>query len=144
MGGLVEVPRRTARNKYLGKLVASEMQEQAALVKWLSYHPVLKDFYHKNDNEGKRTPQQGYQLKQAGLRRGVPDIFIYYPTNKYHGLYIEVKKNKIYVASAQLTDTWRAQKAFMERVQKVGYAAHFCYGWEEGKSIIENYLSENL
>lgn len=119
-----------------------ERQEQVALVQWLSYHPLLKDFFHKNDNEGKRTPTQGHRLKMLGLRPGVSDLFVFHPskTKKYPGLYLEVKRNKKYSLSERLKPTWVAQEKFQADAKRVGYAAEFCYGWEHGKKIIEEYL----
>ncbi len=107
---------------------------------WLSYHPIVRDFFCKNNNEGKRTVAQGHNLKLMGLRPGVSDLFIYYPTTTYHGLFLEVKRNKKYTKSERLTDTWIAQEKFIETVKSVGYQGHWCYGWEDGKKIIEAYL----
>jgi hypothetical protein len=106
-------------------------------------HPVLKKFFHKNDNEGKRTPMQGHRLKKLGLRAGVSDLFICYPSKSkaYLGLYLEVKRNKRYTKSERSTSTWIAQEEFQKNVRSVGYAAYFCYGWVDGKNIIENYLA---
>jgi len=120
--------------------IPSENQEQRALVKWLSYHPIVRNFYCKNNNEGKRTEQQGFNLKLMGLRPGVSDILIYYPTNTYHGLFLEVKRNKKYTPSEMKTATWIAQEEFLKLVKSVGYHGAVCYGWEEGKKIIEAYL----
>lgn len=121
-------------------MIPSEREEQLALVKWLSYHNILRDFFCKNDNEGKRSPLQGHLLKLMGLRPGVSDLFIYYPTKTYPGLWLEVKRNKKYTKSERSTPTWKAQEDFHEKVKSVGYAAYFCYGWLNGAEIIENYL----
>ncbi len=120
--------------------IPSESQEQRALVKWLSFHPIVRDYFCKNNNEGKRSAIQGHNLKLNGLRPGVSDLLIYYPANGLHGLWLEVKRNKIYTKSEMATPTWIAQEEFIANVRSVGYAAYFCYGWENGKSIIENYL----
>ena len=122
-------------------LVPTERAEQRALVKWLSLHPILKNFYCKNNNEGKRTAAQTWNLKLEGLTPGVPDLLIYYPTTTYHGLWLEMKRKMHYPPSARKSDSWVLQEEFIKRVKTVGYAAHFCYGWEEGKQIVENYLS---
>jgi hypothetical protein len=121
-------------------IIPSEEQEQKALVKWLSYHPTVREFFCKNTNEGKRTPRQGHTLKLLGLRPGVSDLFIYYPTKTYHGLWLEVKRNKKYTPSEMKTPTWIAQVEFIKTVKSIGYAGEFCYGWNEGSKIIESYL----
>lgn len=120
--------------------VPLERQEQQWLVDWLNYHPILSDFFHKTNNEGKRTPLQGHQLKRMGLRPGASDICIYYPTKTHHGLWLEVKRNKKYTKSEREKPTWIAQERFLETVKSVGYAGFFCYGWVDGKEIIESYL----
>jgi len=103
-------------------------------------HPSLRDFYCKLNNEGKRTVVQGWNLKLMGLRPGVSDIMIYYPTKTFHGMFLEVKRNKKYSKSEMQTETWICQQEFIERVKSVGYDGKTCYGWEDGKRIIEEYL----
>ncbi len=121
-------------------LLATENQEQRSIVRWLSMHQALKHFYCKLNNEGKRTVVQGWNLKLMGLRPGVSDLMIYYPTKTYHGLFLEVKRDKKYSKSEMETDTWICQQEFIERVKSVGYAAEVCYGFLDGKRIIEEYL----
>ena len=120
--------------------IPTEKQEQRALVKWLSLHPVLKSFFYKNDNEGKRTPAQGYNLRLMGLRAGVSDLTIAYPTKVHHGLYLEVKRNMQYPPSARKSPTWIAQEEFAKDMKSVGYEAKTCYGHMDGIKIIEEYL----
>lgn len=130
---------RMARMRALNQ-VPKEHVEQTALVAWLRVHPKLKKFFLKNDNEGKRTPAQGFQAKRMGLRPGTSDLFIAWPTSTYPGLWLEVKRNKEYTPSERRTNTWRAQEEFIDEMKSVGYAGYFCYGWEDGKRIIESYL----
>ncbi len=121
-------------------LIPSEAVEQRALVRWLSFHPILKNYFCKNNNEGERTGRQGRNLQLLGLRSGVSDLFIYYPTASYAGLWLEIKRNRTYAPSERRSLTWIAQESFLEGVKGVGYAGYFCFGWEEGKTIIEHYL----
>ena len=120
--------------------VPLEWREQVALVKWLSAHPILKDLYFKNDNEGKRDPRSAVHAQRMGLRRGVSDLFICYPSRGFHGLFLEMKRSKKYVPSEMSTPTWIAQVKFIENVKSVGYAAEMCYGFQEARKIIESYL----
>ncbi len=129
------------RAKVIKELIASEEVEHKCLTSWINYNPIIRDYYCKIHNEGKRTLGKGRSLKMMGLRAGVSDIFLYYPTDKYHGLWLEVKRNKNYTKSERSTPTWIAQELFMENVKSVGYDAHFCFGWIHGKEIVENYLS---
>lgn len=120
--------------------ITTENQEQRALVKWLSLHPLLSEFFCKLNNEGKRTEAQGWNLKLMGMRPGVSDLFVPYPSNKFHGLWLEVKRNMNYPPSARKTETWINQEIWIERMKSVGYHGDFCYGWENGVKIIEEYL----
>ena len=124
--------------------IPTENQEQRQLVRWLFDHPILNKFFCKNNNEGKRTPIQGRHLKLMGMRPGVSDLFIYYPTSQYYGLWLEVKRNMHYPPSAMRTDTWLAQIEFIKNVKSVGFAGEFCYGFQDGKRIIESYLLSSL
>ncbi len=123
-----------------GIQIPLEHQEQRALVQWLSYHPIVADYFCKNNNEGKRTPYQGHYLKLLGFRSGVADLLIYYPNKTHHGLWLEIKRNKTYTKSERSTSTWILQEKFLETVKSVGYAGEFCYGFEHGKHLIETYL----
>jgi hypothetical protein len=122
------------------KPIASESQEQRALVKWLSYHPIVREHFLHITNEGKRSPVTGRHLLQLGLKPGASDLFIYYPTNKYHGLFLEVKRNKKYTPSEMKTDSWVAQEKFLEEVKLLGYSGELCYGFEDGVAIVTRYL----
>ena len=123
-------------------LIPTENQEQRALVKWLSLHPILKDYFYKNNNEGKRTEAQTWNLKLMGLRPGVSDLFIPYPsrTKRFAGLWLEVKRDMHYPPSARKASSWVLQEEWIERMKTVGFHGDFCYGWIDGKRIVESYL----
>lgn len=95
-----------------------------------------------NNNAGKRSPRQGANLKLLGLLPGLSDLFIFYPTPKYHGLFLEVKRNKNYTRSERLTETWVGQELFLNRVRSVGYCGEICYGFDDGIRIVKEYLND--
>lgn len=112
----------------------SETTEQILLFAWArnteSALPELKLLYHV-PNEGKRT--NGALLKAAGLKSGVPDICLPVARDGFHGLYIELKfgRNK----------PTKSQHDFMELLKANGYAAAVCYGAEEARNTILDYLT---
>lgn len=122
------------------QLIPSENQEQKALVKWIRMQRPYGDLLIKLNNEGKRSVNQGFHLKLMGMLPGASDLFLAYPTSVYHGLWLEVKQNRRYRPSEMAKPSWIAQQVFLERMISVGFAGHFCYGWEHGKRIIESYL----
>src|SRR5574343_309859 len=72
----------------------SEQQQQVSLVKSLrlltKYYPELALLHHI-PNGGLRDPKTAVQLKQMGVLKGVPDLFLPLACFKWHGLYIELK-----------------------------------------------------
>lgn len=113
----------------------SETTEQITLFNWAertkSILPELALMYHV-PNEGKRT--NGGILKAAGLKSGVPDIVLPVSNNGFRGLYIELKfgKNK----------TTKAQEDYMALLKEQNYKTAVCYGFEEARETILQYLSE--
>lgn len=85
----------------------------------------------------RQSPREGANFKREGVRAGVSDLFLSYPTKLHHGLYIEMKrrgKRKCTISKLQ----WE----WIERVRSVGYRAAVCYGWEEARDVILEYLGE--
>ena len=98
----------------------------------------------KLNNEGRRSQAQGWNLKLLGMEPGAHDLFLAYPTAQYNGLWLEVKQNRKYTPSEMARGSFAAQIAFSERMISVGFAAHFCYGFEHGKQVIERYLLDKI
>jgi len=117
----------------------SESLEQQFLFRWATFasgiYPELDLLYHI-PNEGKRSKSTGGRLKAEGLKSGVPDICLPVARGKYHGLYIELKKEKGGAVSAN-------QKIWLSQLTHQGYYAIICHGWEQAKNEIEKYLNLN-
>ena len=89
---------------------------------------------------------------QAGMTKviqggkGWPDLFIAHPAGKYHGLFIEVKKEGTVlwkVKGGPATDHIGDQIDMLNRLEELGYYADFGIGLDDCKGIIDNYLSGN-
>ena len=119
-----------------------EYQEQRWLVKWIKCHHLIKEYVIKTNNEGVRSPQQGRMLKLMGMCVGASDLLIAYPNRNRTkaGLWLEVKRNMVYPPSAKRSASWIAEEMFIERMKIVGFDGKICYGWIDGKKIIEDYL----
>lgn len=107
---------------------------------WLVAHPILSKFHYHNYNGGLLTEGQRINLRLMGLRAGVSDLFICYPTKSYHGLFLEMKRDMRYSPSARKSETWIAQEEFINNMRSVGFAGEWCYGCLDGINIIEKYL----
>lgn len=121
-------------------LNGSEDGEQSAIFCWAAIsvgkYPQLRWLHHV-PNGGQRNKREGANLKKQGVKRGISDIVLPFPT-KYAGLYIELKTEKRRKEKNGGCST--EQLEFIDYANKVGYKAIVCYGWIEAKEAIEDYL----
>ena len=119
-----------------------EHLEQVALIKWASFQNIphtnikINDFLAAIPNGGNRNVITGSMLKSEGVKRGFPDLFFCYPKGKYHGLFIELKAP---VKSARVSEF---QKEWLSKLADVGYKTSVCYGFEQARQMILDYLCE--
>jgi hypothetical protein len=85
------------------------------------------------------TPNGGFRhigtarrLKAEGVKAGVPDVFLAIPSKGYHGLFIELKAPKGRVSPEQ--------GEMVSILLLSGYQCRVCYGWDDARGVIENYL----
>lgn len=112
----------------------AESNEQIAAMDWLrlQYPHVAEHTLHIG-NERKSSPYAGYIMKRMGVLKGASDLFIAWPREPYHGLFIELKSKSGKPTVSQLE--------FMNRMRKVGYHTAICYGAQEVIATITEYLS---
>ncbi len=110
-----------------------EELEQIAVVQWFDLcHPSLKPLLYHTPNGGFRLMHEAVRLKKMGVRAGVPDLTLAIPNKGYHGLYIEMKTLKGIASERQLF--------YLDILNKMGYLALLCKGFESTKNAIEEYL----
>ena len=114
-----------ARGKKFPKIIVSG-EERSVL-----------DFLHAIPNGGKRSKKTANDLNLEGVKSGVPDIFLPYPTGKHYGLYIEMKRKKGGILSAN-------QKIWLEYLNEAGYLAVVCKGEEQARHTIIKYIAEEI
>ncbi|WCF59073.1 endonuclease [Pseudomonas phage UF_RH5] len=108
--------------------------------------PAL-EWFHAIPNGGSRGDDdksrkiRGAQLKAEGVRQGVADTFLPWPSGDWHGLYIEMKKPterpKSETAKGGVSDE---QRRFGEYAKRVGYGWVVCYDWEQAASYLRSYI----
>ncbi len=94
--------------------------------------PALQ-WLHSIPNGGLRDIRTAARMKAEGLKPGIADIFLPWPIEGMHGLYIELKKSNGKSSDDQL--------AFQTYCLSVGYLHTFAFGWRQGANLIESYLS---
>ena len=116
----------------------SEADEQIVVVKWAnmmaSKYPCLKYLFHI-PNGGSRNIAEAANLKRMGVKAGVPDLCLPYPSKGYHGLWIEMKTDK-----GRQTGS---QKEWAEWLNDNGYMAVVCHGYGEAINALEVYLKND-
>jgi hypothetical protein len=116
-------------------LEPTEDQIQKSIIEWSNTHPILKDFLVHIPNQRQCTPPQGARFKKLGVRPGVSDLILPYPSKNYHGLWCEVK-TKIGVLT-QLQQVW------LDRMKSAGYYTCIARSLEEFQKKIWGYLYDS-
>ena len=110
----------------------SEHNLQRHVFKWLQLqHPKLYAAAYSVPNGAKRSARLAAYMKAEGMKPGVPDICIAYPSNGFHGLYIElkIKKNRPTIN----------QMEWLERLNDNGYLAAWLNNFEDVVETINKY-----
>ncbi len=108
--------------------------EQIAYLQWLQlqYPFVYRCTFHIA-NERKTSPQYGRYLKMLGVKAGVSDLFIAYPSGEYHGMFIEMKSRTGKPSPIQIE--------FLDLMRTQGYYSIICYGADEAIAVTKQYLN---
>jgi hypothetical protein len=122
----------------------SEHDEQSLLFEWAKlqegiYPQLLLLFAIPNGGKlpytrrGKHvfSPER-LKLVKEGLKQGVPDLFLAFPSKFFFGLFIEMKFGKNKPTTEQV---WWLQELALQ-----GYATAIAYSFEEARDVIVNYL----
>lgn len=116
----------------MGTKNLTEDQIQMQLVAWARLHNTIGPYLIHIPNGGYRNPREGAKFKRMGVLRGVSDIFLAKPQNGLHGLWIELKR-----PGGKLTSD---QYNWIKLMLAQGYEAKVCYGFDEAKDVILEYL----
>lgn len=122
-------------NKF--KVFASESEMQCAFFAHLKLAlPKIHPYAFSIPNGGYRNKREAARLKREGLKSGVPDVFIAYPSGTYHGLFIEFKRMK----SSKVSDS---QKEYLKLLSDNGYFCCICTCSIEAINITKSYITNS-
>ena len=114
----------------------TEEQEQVVVFKWAEImsnrFPELRYLMHI-PNGGLRSKSEAVRFKRAGVKKGVPDLFLPVARKGYHGLWIEMKRQK----GGRLSPE---QKEWIDGLFSQGSLAVRCDGADEAIGMLERYL----
>ncbi len=106
---------------------------QCNFMQWLKLQcPAVHAVSFAIVNGGARTKSYGSRLKREGMKAGVPDVFIAYPTYKHPGMWIEFKSAKGRVSPEQ--------KRMMGLLTERGYRVEVCYNFDQAMEAVNSYL----
>lgn len=118
--------------------VPTEAWEQKNVIKW-SRQPSIREkypelamlFHIPNEREDK---VQAAILKDMGVKKGVPDLCLPFPSGRHHGLFIEMKALDGRPSDEQM---W-----WISHLSANGYACSVCYGWQMATEVLLWYLNQ--
>lgn len=129
-----------------------EHQIQVAVFQWINLqkeiYPALKNAY-AIPNGGSRNEIEAGNLKAEGVKAGVLDVCLAYPSKDFHGLYIEHKTKKgqltkdkpIYIENTKIVRYIReGQETWFKRLQDAGYCCKVSRSVDESIEIFKWYL----
>ena len=117
-------------------MAQNELKVQIAVVNWLRIN--FPEILYCASADGIRTSLSvAKKMKASGYVKGFPDLGIFHPTMKHHGMFIELKADKKGYASKE-------QKEWIEMLNRRGYYAVVCKGFDAAIEQITEYLNENV
>ena len=122
----------------------TEEQDQIALFEWAKLsrgrYPELALLTHYPSG-GSRNMLEAVKLKRMGVRAGYPDIFLPVRRAGISGLFIELKRESLRPKTKRgkggVSDD---QRWWMRELWKQGFQASIAWGFDEARTIIEQYL----
>lgn len=122
----------------------TELQEHVRLAKYI--RETYPDVIFLSTLNGVRMPI-GLSVQCAALQseRALPDLIIFEPNGKFHGLCIELKREgeKLFKKDGitHVTAHVKEQDELLQRLSKKGYYATFSIGFAETKALIDSYMN---
>ncbi len=117
------------------RLGRTEADEQKAVIQWCvlmeNRWSELAYIYHI-PNGGSRNVREAANLKEEGVKAGVPDLELPVAKGIYTGLHIEMKHGKNKVT--------KEQHNWLTALKKMGRCAAVCYDAESAIRIISEYM----
>ena len=117
------------------RLYPTEEEEQTVVMHWAAMAagrwPELRLLFHI-PNGGKRLKTEAARFRAAGVRSGVPDLFLPCSRGGFHGLWIEMKAMGGRVS--------REQERWQTELMGQGYMCAVCYGADAAIEMIKKYM----
>lgn len=123
-------------DKYLTK----EQVEHSTLCNWLRLQYPKLLWWH-TPNESRKTPFERYLVSMMGVKKGVSDFIIIEKRGGFNGLVIELKAKDVKVFKKDMSCYYPEQQEFLKRMSENNFYSCFCSGFEDAKTVIDNYMN---
>ncbi len=115
----------------------SESEIQSSCLTWLKLqHPKVYEVTASFPNGGQRDLRYAMRLKREGMKKGFPDNGTFWPSGKYHGLFVEFKSVK-----GRLSEE---QRYVLVKLSEMGYCCVVIRSLEEYMPAVNGYLNLEL
>jgi hypothetical protein len=121
----------------------TEIDHQKALFRWAEEQIALghKELLLLGAFPGEVRHLSRFALgnrKAFGLKKGIPDLYLFVPRGNYHGLFIELKS----LCPSHRRKASSCQEDFAKLLMLNGYRWTTCHGFENAIADIGNYLQQ--
>ena len=121
----------------------SEYNTHLAVVQYLKLQ-YKNALFHSDVSAVKLPIQVAAKVNRLNNRSGHPDLMIYERSGKYIGLAIEIKREGQYPykkdGTLKKNEHLEKQQKYLNDLEKRGWKAVFCTGFDEAKKVIDWYL----
>ena len=126
-------PLKVRKHRNKSSSFGPESEIQICFIKWLRLtNKAVGSVTFSVPNGALRSLAEGKRQKDMGLTAGIPDIFIAYPSGKFHGMFIEFK--------AGVNTLTPNQKTMIELLKAQNYHCVVCYEVDKAMQEVANYL----
>ena len=126
------LPRRKVKAKSNRHGIGSEYEIQRRFADYIdTEHPNV--LWCASAGGARTSMNEAKRMKATGYKRGFPDVFVYEARGGFHGLAIELKKDKGGRVST-------SQKEWLKSLEMRGYKATVAKGYDEAVRVLEWYL----
>lgn len=107
------------------------------------------NIYFMSDPSGLRMSiGMATELKATRSKHAQLDIVVFEPKGKFHGLFLEVKKDRseVFKKNGEFKQNKhvKEQAETIEHLKSKGYDVHYVFDFDEGIQIIETYLALDI
>lgn len=112
------------------KYLTEEDRLHIGVIQYLKLQYPRANFFHAA-NEGKRSPFERFKIKALGVRRGFPDLIVFFG-GKHLAIELKTEKGRV----------MKEQAEWIMFLHSQGWTAQVCRGFDQAKEIIDQFMKQ--